>query len=228
MKISKNLLKYIFLVVSTLVITIVVTMFLIYKPYKSQKNDMVLSKKIHTIKITKPKSSMNSFGCFTKNDLKKDMEENYSFLSKREQKIILSTILAQSKKYNINPLILYSLIYTESSMRPWIEHSKILIKIKGKKKYIRAVGLGGVVWEWWKTQLIKNKIAFTRADLFNPEINIKAIAYIYNNFYTQKKLKKASTQDESAMIRYFGGGYKWYFVKIDKKIMSLIRKKIYR
>jgi hypothetical protein len=113
-------------------------------------------------------------------------------------------------------------------MRPWIEHRKVLVLIKGKRKYIRAVGLGGVVWEWWSKQLMKNNIAQTRGDLFNPIINIRATAYIYNSFYKQKKLKKASTQDESAMIRYFGGGYKSYFIKIDKKISSMLCKHIYR
>ena len=64
--------------------------------------------------------------------------------------------------------------------------------------------------------------------MFDPETNIRATVFVYNELYKMKKHPKASTQDESAMIRYFGGGYKSYFVKIDRKIAGLIRAKLYR
>jgi hypothetical protein len=165
---------------------------------------------------------------FTAEDLRHDIKIMYPALSKRVKKNIVDTILQESSKYNINPLILYSLLHTESSMRPWIEHKRILINIKHRKKYIRAVGLGGVVWEWWGDALKKEKIAEVRSDLFDAEVNIRAVAYIYNVFYNRKKHKNATTQDESAMIRYFGGGYKSYFERIDKKIAQLIGQKMYR
>lgn len=186
------------------------------------------NEEISSLAATIMDAKSNSFIHFTESDLQKDINETYKFLSKRDQDIIIKTIIEESHKYKINPLVLYSLIHTESSMRPWIEHSKVLIQIKDKRQYIRAVGLGGIVWEWWSKQLKTNHIAATRADLFNPKINIQATAYIYNSFYKMKKLKKASTQDESAMIRYFGGGYKSYFLKIDKKVSSMVCKHIYR
>lgn len=170
----------------------------------------------------------SSIVVFTAEDLKQNIISNYPNISSKNKIIIMNTILEVSDKYNFNPLILYSLIHTESSMRYWIEHKRVLININNKKKYIRAVGLGGVVWEWWSKQLKKEGIAEVRSDLFDPATNIRAIGYIYNSFYNMRKLKKASTQDESAMIRYFGGGYKSYFEKIDRKVAELISQKLYR
>ena len=186
-----------------------------------QKKNKTLIKEVKDAKSA-------SFVQFTAEDLEADINKMYPSISKRVKHIITKSILTESNKYGINPLILYSLLHTESSMRPWIEHKRILIKIKDKKIYIRAVGLGGVVWEWWGNELKEAGIAEVRSDLFDPEVNIKAVAYIYNVFYNKKIHKKASTQDESAMIRYFGGGYKSYFEKIDKKVAQLIRQKLYR
>jgi hypothetical protein len=202
---------------------------------KVSNSNKILTQKLNStntlnteLKLSVKEAKSSSLVQFTADDLRHDINKMYPALSSRVKTVIIDTILRESNKYNVNPLILYSLIHTESSMRPWIEHKRILITIKGKKKYIRAVGLGGVVWEWWGNALKKANIAEVRSDLFDPEVNIKAVAYIYNAFYKMEKHKKASTQDESAMIRYFGGGYKSYFVKIDTKVAQLIRQKLYR
>lgn len=153
----------------------------------------------------------------------------YTKLSPKNKKIILDTVISEAKKYNINPLILYSLLDVESSMRFWIEHPKILVTFNdGKKRYIRAVGLGGVVWEWWGDALKKNKIAEVRSDLFGPETNIKAVAFILNEFSKRKMLKGCKSKDESMLRRYFGGNFKSYSDKIDKKVISLVRPNLYR
>jgi len=165
---------------------------------------------------------------FTKADIMKDIIIHYNGISNRVKKVIIETILEESIKYDINPLILYSLIHTESSMRYWIEHKPTFVVIDKKKIKIKAVGLGGVVYEWWGEKLKKAKILSVRSDLFDPAINIRATAFVYNELFKMKKHPKATTQDESAMIRYFGGGYKSYFKKIDDKIASLIGNKMYR
>jgi len=188
----------------------------------SQNDDITVLKE----KLTEERQSQ--LVQFTDFDLLKDINKMYPHISTKVKETIVKTILSESKKYNINPLIIYSLIHTESTMRPWIEHKRVLININGKKKYIQAVGLGGIVWEWWGKQLKEANIAEVRSDLFDPVVNIKAVVFVYNTFYLKKKHKKADTQDESAMIRYFGGGYKSYFNKIDSKVAQLIRTKMYR
>ncbi len=192
------------------------------------KDNMIISEKNKDLQNQININRMQSFVQFTKVDMQKDIILTYSNISNRVKKQIIDAIIKASSKYNINPLILYSLIHTESSMRPWIEHTPTYI-VKDKKKIkIRAVGLGGVVWEWWGDKLKANNIADVRSDLFDPTINIFATAFIYNEMFKKTKLKDAKTQDESAMIRYFGGNYKWYFQKINTKIAKLISTKIYR
>ena len=197
---------------------------------KKTNDNLIITQKedINVLNIKLTEERQSQLVQFTDFDLQKDINKMYPHLSTKVKETIVKTILDESKKYNINPLIIYSLIHTESSMRPWIEHKRVLININGKKKYIQAVGLGGIVWEWWGKQLKEANIAEVRSDLFNPEVNIKAVVYVYNVFYKKRTHKKADTQDESAMIRYFGGGYKSYFNKIDKKVAQLIRTKMYR
>ena len=203
------------------------------KEYSVRLNDFntSISEKTKLIKHLKQEVSdakKSSLIQFTDKELMRDIILNYPQISTRVKKVIITTILEESVKYNINPLIIYSLLHTESSMRPWIEHKPTTIT-KGKKKIkIRAVGLGGVVWEWWGDKLKANNIAEVRSDLFDPETNIKATIFVYNELFKKKKHPKAKTQDESAMIRYFGGGYKWYFEKIDSKIAQLVSNRIYR
>jgi len=168
-----------------------------------------------------------SFVMINKALLSKNLK-NYSKLSEANRKIILDSIISESTKYNINPLLLYSLIHVESSMRFWVQHTPVKITINKKRKVIRAVGLGGVVWEWWGKSLIKAGIAEVRSDLFDPEINIKASAFILNEFRKRPKLKGTTSKDESMLRRYFGGNFKSYNNKIDRKVMSIIRTNIYR
>jgi hypothetical protein len=152
----------------------------------------------------------------------------YTSLSPIIQKLILDNVIETAKKYNINPIILYSLLHVESTMRFQIEHARVLIKINNKKKYVKAVGLGGIVWEWWGDKLIKEKIAFTRSDLFLPAVNIKAVGFVLNEMYKKELLKGTKSKDESMLRRYFGGNFKAYSDKIDIKVMSIVRPNLYR
>lgn len=161
-------------------------------------------------------------------DLQKDLFNNYPDVSSRVKNNILNTVFEESEKYNINPLILYSICYVESTFRHWKEHNTINIIKDNKKVKIRAVGTTGVVWEWWGDSLRKVNIAETRGDLFNPQISIRAGAFVFNELRKREMHKLAKTKDESALLRYFGGSYISYVQKIDAKIASLVRPKLYR
>ena len=168
-----------------------------------------------------------SFITVNEETLERDIQR-YTQLSDKNKKIIVNTVIEQAKKYNINPLILYGLLETESSLRFWIEHKPVRLKINGRRMTVRAVGLGGVVWEWWGNKLKKAGIAQVRSDLFNPEINIKAVAFILNELSKEDLLKGTKSKDISMLRRFFGGNYKSYSDKIDRKIMEIIRPNLYR
>ena len=70
--------------------------------------------------------------------------------------------------------------------------------------------------------MIAEGIAETKDDLFDPKTNIYATAYVYKVMYSREKLKSAESQGESALMRYFGGEYKWYAAKINTKMINVI------
>lgn len=145
-------------------------------------------------------------------------------ISKATKELIFNNVMANSKKYGISPLIVTSLISVESSFMFWIGHKQCSVTLdNGKKAKIRAVGLGGVVWEFWGSKLIQNGIAKTRSDLYKPEVNIEAICYILTELKKQPLKKGAKTATESALLRYFGGNYQTYITRIAKKMFDIIK-----
>ena len=149
--------------------------------------------------------------------------ETYSHLSAKHRDRILLAITTASSRYNINPLILYSIIYTESTFRWWLIHD--VPKTKDKDQ---AIGLGGIRYSIWGDQLKSAGILDVKSDLFEIEPNILAIAFIYDHYRSQPLLSGATSADMSAMLRYFGGNHKEYFTRIDDKISSMIKAKIYK
>jgi len=206
---------------------------------------LTLQKGIKDIKIEKDKAALelqavnerlagSSFVIVNRATLLNDMQKRFPSISQKVADVIVTTVISEAKKYNINPIILYSLGVVESSHRFWIEHAKVLVSVprrdgKGTKKiHVRAVGWGGIVWEHHHKMLIKKGIASTRADLFYPDVNIKAAAAIYNMMFHMPKKSGTTTQDESAQRRYFGGNYKSYSDKINKQVVALVNAEIYR
>jgi len=189
-----------------------------------EKRILTLNTKIKNINSWKDKKS---FILINRSLLEANLKL-YTKLSPRIQKIIIENVIETARKYNINPLIVYSLLHVESTMRFQIEHSRVLITIKGKKKYVRAVGLGGIVWEWWGEALKKEGIAQTRSDLFLPDVNIKAVGFVLNEMYKKPTLKGCKSKDESMLRRFFGGNFKNYSDKIDAKVMSIVKPNLYR
>jgi len=164
----------------------------------------------------------------SKIELLEDLQRNYPDTSMKTKLLILETIISESEKYGMNPLILYSMCYVESSFRHWIEHDVATIQKNGKPVKIRAVGLTGIVYEYWGDKLRDAGILETRGDLFDPVTNIRASAFVYNEFYHMEMHKSAKYKDESALLRYFGGDYISYLNRIDAKIATFVRPNLYR
>lgn len=151
-----------------------------------------------------------------------DMLKNYEYEAKnikKNQEKILSSILKYSEEYDISPIVLYSIIKTESEFLHHIEHPPVKLK---SGKTIRAVGLGGVIWEFWGSKLKKEGIANSRNDLFNIEVNIEASAFIFNEFLKLKQLKNTSNKLESALARYYGSSKAGYQNKIAKQMSKIL------
>lgn len=171
--------------------------------------------------VEKPKSFVEIY----RKDLEEDIKK-YTNLSSRLQKVIIDEILATAERHNINPLIVYSVPHVESSMRPYLTHETVSVIIDGKKTITAAIGLTGIIWEFWKPQLVAAGIE-TKSDLYDPVVNIRAFGIIYAELRDRPLHKLAKTKSESSLLYYFGGSFKEYFERIDKKIGSLVALKLY-
>ena len=160
----------------------------------------------------------------TIDDLREDLNK-YSYISKRVKDDILDAIVDSAEEFNVSPIILYGILQTESSMRPWIRHSEVaIIKDKASVK-VRAIGLGGIVWEWWGDDLRANGIAEVRSDLYDPAVNIRAVAYIFSLMKEMPLKGTAKNARESALLRYFGGNYPSYITKVYNNIGQIVIQK---
>ena len=173
-------------------------------------------------------SSSGSIVYVGKEDLLNDLMTHYPDVSTKTKIAILETIISEAEKYNMNPLILYSIAYTESTFRHWLEHAEAIVDIGNKKTKIKAVGLMGITWENHKDFLQDLQIAETRGDLFTPEVNIKAGAAILNKYMDMELKSGAKTKTESALLRYFGGNFPTYVNRINNKITEFTVKSYFK
>jgi len=169
-----------------------------------------------------------SFITVTEKAIMQDLKDNYPELSMKVKIKIITTIMEESAKYSINPLLLYAVCHVESTFRPWLEHEVRTITINGKQIKARCVGLMGISWENHKDLLRTSGIVESRGDLFDPVNNIRAGALILNEYFQMDMLKGAKTKDESALLRYFGGNFPVYVQRVEAKMFDVIRPNLYR
>ena len=149
--------------------------------------------------------------------------QSYPHLSAKHKLTIIEAIQSASKQFDINPLILYSIIHVESSFRWWLVHATPSTKDKEP-----ALGLGGIRPSIWGDQLKSANIIQVKADLFDISANIHATAYVYNQLRSDPMHKSATNRDMSAMLKYFGGDYIDYFNKVNSKIIQLTQHRLYK
>ena len=217
---------------------IIFLLFYIDKSAEKVSNQNKQIKQTNQIKkVLKPKiiykekivyrNKADSIITISKDTLIKDIK-NYKNISSANKALILQSIYKYSKKYNINPLIIYAVLATESSFRFWIKHGLVTIIVKDKKIKTRAIGIGAIIYEWWGPELIKNHIIETKSDLYNIPNNIEATCYILSKNMEKPILKGLKTKQESAFLRYFGGSKAtWYVDRVNKVLANLLKTELY-
>ena len=210
----------------------------------SLNKDLEEAKKIAVEKSSKYNELKDSKSLLfiSKDTIETHMKDTYDHLSSHMRSLILNEIFTVSKKYDMNPIIYYALIHRESGMRAWMKHADVVVPVvtdnSGTTVPVKtnAIGLGGVIWEIWKTKLIKAGIAETKADLYDPVVNIRALGLILDHYSKQDLLPGVKSKDKSAIIRYYGVLYNKgtntlnteYFDKIDYFIGNMVESELYR
>ena len=111
----------------------------------------------------------------TKTAIENHINSKNGSLSNRTVDIYAATIMKESSKRNVSPYIVTSVIGTESSF-------------KSDPKHIRSniiTGMSGIYWDMWADDLRKEGIAYSRKDLKNPIVSIKACAYVVSVYTKQ-------------------------------------------
>ena len=142
------------------------------------------------------------------------------------RKEILDAIDKSAQEYSIPHILLHGIFRTESSYRWEIEHPQVNHRKLGK---VRAVGLGGILWEVWGDSLIAHGIAYERKDLFDKKTNIMATGYVLRT-ETNYVLKNV-TSDPRRIVRevirrYYGVYSKLYENKLKEATSDLWMQRI--
>ena len=111
-----------------------------------------------------------------------------SGISARLAEIYASVIVKESNKRKVSPIIHTALLGSESSFKTNPRHD-----------ITNVIGMGGVYWDVWKDDLIKQKIAYNKEQLRNPITNIKASSYILGCY-----MKQTNGKPREALTHYKG------------------------
>ncbi len=162
-------------------------------------------------------------------ELVKEDLQTYGTFSTRVQNIILSEIDSCSAKYRIPIGLLHAIFRVESEYRFNIDHPKVTITIKGKLITTHAIGIGGVMWAIWKDSLRYHNIASKESDLYLPDVNIQASAYILSDAIKQALRDKKSPKYNllNRVVRSYYGAYSAiYMAKMERVTSDLWMKRI--
>jgi len=141
---------------------------LIHGNEKEQKNEQKikeLENELHKLQVTK-------------SVIKEHILAKNSRISTKTAELYACTIMKESSKRGNSPFVQTALIGSESSFMTNPKHD-----ISG------VVGMSGIYWDVWKTQLKQQGIAYKKSDLENPITNIRASSYILAIYMNQTNNK---------------------------------------
>jgi len=154
--------------------------------------------------------------------------DTYGTISPKVEEIILSNIEDVSKKYKIPIGLLHCIFRVESEYRFNIDHPTVTVQVHGKSVVTHAIGLGGVMWCYWKDSLRVHGIAQMESDLYLPDVNIQASGYILSVDIRQVLSDKANVNDvlDEIIRRYYGAYNDIYMAKMTKITSDLWMKRM--
>lgn len=138
----------------------------------------------------------------------------YKYLNDEFRYELANLIVENANKFNIDPKLLYAFIKTESAFNVKAMHKPTRVKALNYKK-IQAIGLGGVVWEFWGNELVTNTSIQKKSELRDYRKNIEATAYIISELSNKKKHRLAKNDIDTIAIWYYGRYSYDYISKIN-------------
>lgn len=145
------------------------------------------------------------------NNMKKYMfKTNYKMYPELSD-IIYKSIIKYSNEFDVDPLIIFSVINQESRFSPW------------KVSHADCSGLMQINYKVWKNELNKNNIINCQTELFDPEKNIRAGTFILRHYLDQAYKKNKTLPYNYTLKRYFGGNIEKYAISVMSKKESYLK-----
>ena len=128
-----------------------------------------------------------------------------------------------SREFNVPIGLGYAIGRVESENNPEAAHSPILVG----EKTTRAVGLMGIVWEYWADTLRYYQMAEERIDLFFSDVNVRA-GYCILRSLIQQEFSRAHKYNivDRIVKRYYGAFDQNYRNKLTLYTSDLWMKRI--
>jgi hypothetical protein len=142
--------------------------------------------------------------------------ESYGY-SRRYAHIVKKAIESASEKYGVPPALLHAIMRVESDYRLNAQHDQVTIKVKDKTITTRAVGIAGIIWEFWSDSLKARNIAEDKMDLYLPDVAINASGYILRVIIDQEL--KRNVGEEALINRIITRYYGAYSQSYKEKMM---------
>lgn len=155
----------------------------------------------------------------------------YDYLSYDTEQLILKTLKEAVKEFPVPIGMMHGVSRTESEYRFWIDHPTVNVNVRGKRVTTNAIGIGGVIWEFWGDTLKHYDVAHARSDLYLPDVGIRAQACVL--WCIIKEVMKDSTTKESNIVsrvqsNYYGAYSNLYMQRIKEVTSDLWMKRMAR
>ena len=148
---------------------------------------------------------------------------NLDYLSNRVGNLIQISMQEASEKYKLPIILLHAIFKVESDYMYWVKHPTVRVMAQGKEILTNAIGLGGIMWCFWGDRLKANHIAETKSDLYMPDVNVMASAYILRTLIddvvkNNPRLTKKNIL--SKVIRQYYGAYSNHYLRKMQRFTS--------
>lgn len=124
--------------------------------------------------------------------------------SQATKKFIADKIVEYSEKYDIDPMLVLSLLYSESSLNTEI-----------RQQHPDVIGMAGINYKVWGDILTKEGIIYSKMDLKNIEVAIHSLCFVVNSMRRNK-----SDSAFQSIWSYKGRGYDKVLGKTGKSVAT--------
>lgn len=146
---------------------------------------------------------------------------NEEYLDDNTKSEIFGYIVKYASIYNVDPLMVYTVLWKESRLGKNTRHKPVYIERLGKN--VQAVGAGAIIWDFWGHELVNNTSLKSKNDLRKLEKNIEATAYIINHINGRLFMSSKSQDISNIYSKYYGARNQKLIQQVNYKYENLNR-----